>query len=122
MKNEKCKILVFFDNMIANILSNKNVIQKLLNYLLKKIIVTIDDKIRYENLQNDINRKGAKISALSSGKIDKYDYFTGKEILLSDKRRVIELAKFTYCPVGKALKKQLKIKEKQMLLQIKAKE
>ena len=108
--------------MIANILSNKNVIQKLLNYLLKKIIVTIDDKIRYENLQNDINRKGAKISALSSGKIDKYDYFTGKEILLSDKRRVIELAKFTYCPVGKALKKQLKIKEKQMLLQIKAKE
>ena len=46
--------------------------------------MTIDDKIRDEKLQYDINREGAKI-ALSSGKIDKYEYLTGKEILPPDK-------------------------------------
>ena len=46
--------------------------------------MTIDDKIRDEKLQYDINRKAAKISALSSGKIDKYEYVTGEEILPSD--------------------------------------
>ena len=42
--------------------------------------MTIDDKIKNEKLQYDINRDGAKISALSSGKIDKYKYLTGEEI------------------------------------------
>ena len=41
----------------------------------------IDDKIRYEKLQYDINRDAAKVSALSSGKIDKYEYLTGEEIV-----------------------------------------
>ena len=58
--------------------------------------MTIDDKIRDEKLQYDINREAAKISALSSGKIDKYEYLTGEEILPSDQRRVIEQAKLTY--------------------------
>ena len=40
-----------------------------------------DDKIRDENLQYDINREARKILALSSGKIDKYEYVTGEEIL-----------------------------------------
>ena len=40
--------------------------------------MTIDDKIRNKKLQYDINREAAKISALSSGKIDKCEYFTGK--------------------------------------------
>ena len=70
--------------------------------------MTIDDKIRDENLQYDINREAAKISAFSSGKIDKYEYLTGEEMLPSDKRRVIEQAKFTYSPLGKALEKQIK--------------
>ena len=39
----------------------------------------IDDKIRYEKLQYDTNRKAVKVSALSSGKIDKYEYLTGEE-------------------------------------------
>ena len=43
--------------------------------------MTIDDKIRIEKLQYDINRQAAKISALSSGKIDKYEYLTLEEIL-----------------------------------------
>ena len=50
--------------------------------------MTIDDKIRDEKLQNDINKEAAKISALSSGQIDKYEYLTGEEILSPDQRRV----------------------------------
>ena len=57
--------------------------------------MTIDDKIRDEKLQYDINREAAKISALSSRKIDKYEYLTGEEILPSDQSRIIEQAKFT---------------------------
>ena len=49
-----------------------------------------DDKIRDEKLQYDIHREAAKISVLSSGKIDKYEYLTGEEILSSDQRRVME--------------------------------
>ena len=44
----------------------------------------IDDKIRDEKLQYDINREAAKISPLSPGKIDKHEYLTGKEILPSN--------------------------------------
>ena len=46
--------------------------------------MTIDNKTKDEKLQYDTNREAAKISALSSGKIDKYEYLTGKEILLPD--------------------------------------
>ena len=41
----------------------------------------IDDKIRDEKIECDINREAAKILPLSSGKIDKYEFFTGKQIL-----------------------------------------
>ena len=41
----------------------------------------IDDKIRGEKMQYHINREVAKISALSSGKIDKFEYLAGEEIL-----------------------------------------
>ena len=58
--------------------------------------MTTDDKIGDEKLQYDINKEAAKISALSSGKIHKYEYLTGEEILPSDQRRVIEQAKLTY--------------------------
>ena len=65
----------------------------------------IDDKIRDENLQYDINREAAKISALSCGKIDKYEFLAGEEILPPDQRRVIEQATFAYSPLGKAFEK-----------------
>ena len=61
------------------------------------------------------NREAPKISALSSGKIHKYQYLTREDILPSNQQQIIEQAKFTYSPLGKALKnkqKQLKIKEK----------
>ena len=46
--------------------------------------MTTDDQIRDEKLQYDIDREAAKISALSLGKIDRYEYLTGDEILHSD--------------------------------------
>ena len=67
--------------------------------------MTIDDKIKYEKLQYNINREAAKIAALSSSKIVKYEYFTGKEILPSDQSRIIEQARFTYSPLGKSFEK-----------------
>ena len=70
--------------------------------------MAIDDKITDEKLQYDINRKAAKISALSSDKIDKYEYLTGEEILPFNQQQIIEQAKFTYFPLGKAFEKQMK--------------
>ena len=71
--------------------------------------MTIEDKIKDEKLQYDINREVAKISALSSGKIDKYEYLTGEELLPSNQQQIIEQAKFTYT---KNKQKLLKIREK----------
>ena len=73
----------------------------------------IDDKIRDETLQYDINREAAIISALSWGKINEYEYLTGKEVLPSDQWRIIEQANSICSPLGKALEKQRKTIEKQ---------
>ena len=82
--------------------------------------MTIDDKIRDEKWQYNINREAAKISALSSGKIHKYEYLTGEDILPSNKQQIIEQAKFTYSPLGKAFEKQIKTIEYQGEKQVKA--
>ena len=75
--------------------------------------MAIEDQIRDEKLQYHINREAAKISALSSGKIDKHEYPTGEEILPSDQQQIIEQAKFTYSPLEKAFEKQTKTIEDQ---------
>ena len=75
--------------------------------------MTIEDQIKDEKLQYDINRETVKISALSSGKLDKYEYLTGEEILPSNQQQIIQQAKFTYSPLGKALEKQRKTVEDQ---------
>ena len=75
--------------------------------------MTIEDQIKDEKLQYDINRKAAKISALSSGKLDKYEYLTGEEILPSNQQQIIQQAKFNYSPLGKAIKKHIKTIEDQ---------
>ena len=67
--------------------------------------MTIDDKIRDEKLKYNINTKAAKISALSSGKIDKHEYLAGEEILLFNERQITEQAKFSYYPLGKTFEK-----------------
>ena len=75
--------------------------------------MTINDQIRDEKLQYNINREAAKISALSSGKIHKYEYLTGEDILPSNQQKIIEQAKFNYSPLGKAFEKQIKTIEDQ---------
>ena len=75
--------------------------------------MTINDQIKDEKLQYDINREAAKISALSSGKIHKYEYLTGEDILPSNQQQIIEQAKFTYSLLGKAFEKQIKTIEDQ---------
>ena len=73
----------------------------------------IDDKTRDEKLQYDIKREAAKISALSSRKMDNYEFFTGEKILPSDQSRIIEQAKFAYSPIVKAFEKHKKTNEEQ---------
>ena len=82
-------------------------------------IMTINDQIRDEKLQYDINRKAAKISALSSGEIHKYGYLTGEDILPSNQQQIMEQARFLFLLWKKLLKtkqKQLKIKGKSRLI------
>ena len=81
--------------------------------------MNLEDQIRDEKIQHDINREAAKISALSSGKSDKYEYLTGEEILPSNQQQIIAQAKFTYSPLGKAFEKQIKTIEDQGEKQIK---
>ena len=57
--------------------------------------MTINDKIRDEELQYDINR-AAKVSPLLSGKIEKYEYLIGEEILPPNQSQIMNHAKFTY--------------------------
>ena len=80
----------------------------------------IRDQIRDRKLQYDINREAAKISALSLEKIDKYEYPTAKEILPSNQQRIVEQAKFTYSPLGKAFEKHIKTIEDQGEKQVEA--
>ena len=75
--------------------------------------MAINDQIRDEKLQYDINRKTAKISALSSSNIQKYEYLTGEDILPPNQQQIIEQTKFTYSPLGKAFEKQIKTIEDQ---------
>ena len=82
--------------------------------------MTINDQIRDENLQYNVNREAVKISALSSGKIHKYAYPSGDQILPSNQQQIIEQAKFTYSPLGKAFEKQIKTIEDQGKKQVDA--
>ena len=80
----------------------------------------INDQIKDGKLRYDINKEAAKISALSSGKMHKYEYLTCEDILPSNQQQIIEQARFTYSPLGKALEKQIKTIEDQGEKQIKA--
>ena len=80
----------------------------------------IDNQFKDKKLQYDINREAAKISALSSGKIDKHEYLTDEEILPSNQQQINEQANITYSPLGKAFEKQTKTIEDQREKQIKA--
>ena len=74
----------------------------------------------YNMMLTDINIEATKISALSSGKIDKNEYLTVEEMMPSDECKVIEQTKFTYSPLGKAFEKEIKKTEDEGQKQINA--
>ena len=67
-------------------------------------------KIRSNQAQYDLDRQNAKISALSSGELDKYEYLTGED--LEYKRDVLQKAKSEYSPLGQVFNKGLDAGEK----------
>ena len=83
-------------------------------------MMTINNQIKDEKFQYNINREAAKISALSSGKFHKYVYLTGEDILSSNQQQITEQTKFTYSPLGKAFDKQIKTIEDQGKKQVDA--
>ena len=82
--------------------------------------MAINNQIRDENLWYNIDREAANISALSSGKIDKYEHLNGEEILPFNEQQIIQQTKFTYSPLGKAFEKQIKTIDDKGEKQIKA--
>ena len=62
-------------------------------------IKMLDRKIKQNKAQFDLDRKAAKISALSSEDLDKYEYLTGED--LDYKLSTVEKAKFEYSPLGR---------------------
>ena len=75
--------------------------------------MTINIQIRDAKLRYDINREAAKVSALSSDKIHKYEYLAGEDTLPSNQQQIIEQGGFTYSLLGKAFEKQIKTIEDQ---------
>ena len=73
-------------------------------------IKILDRKIKQNEAQYDLDRKAAKISALSSGNLDKYEYLTGED--LNYKPSTVEQAKFDYSPLSKVFSKGLKEEDK----------
>ena len=65
----------------------------------------LDRKIMQNEAQYDFDKKAAKISALSSNNLDKYEYLTGEDLSL--KPSTAEQAKFEYSPLGKIFNKRL---------------
>ena len=65
----------------------------------------LDKKIMQNEAQYDLDRKAAKISALFSNNLDKYEYLTGEDLGL--KPSTVEQAKFEYSPLGKIFNKGL---------------
>ena len=82
--------------------------------------MTINDQIRDQQLKYDINREVDKLSALSWSKVHKYEYLPGEDILPSNQQQMIELAKFTFSPLGKTFEKQIKTIDDQWQKQVEA--
>ena len=68
-------------------------------------IKILDSKSKQNEAQYDLNRGAAKISALPSNNLDKYEYLTGEDLGL--KPSTVEQAKFEYSPLGKIFNKGL---------------
>ena len=73
-------------------------------------IKILNRKIKQNEAQYDLDREAAKISALSSNNLDKYEYLTGEDLGL--KPSTVEQAKFEYSPLGKIFNKGLSEEDK----------
>ena len=78
---------------------------------IKEQIKILDDKIKQNQADYDLYRQNAKISALSSGELDKYEYLTGED--LGYRPDLVQKAKFEYSLLGQAFNKGLDSNEKQ---------
>ena len=78
---------------------------------IKEQIKILDDKYKQNKSEYDLYRQNAKISALSSGKLDKYEYLTGED--LGYRANPIQKAKFEYSSFGQIFNKGLDVGEKQ---------
>ena len=72
---------------------------------IKEQIRILDNKIMSNQVQYDLDRQNANISALSSGELDKYEYLTGED--LGYKPDVVQKAKFEHSPLGQVFNKEL---------------
>ena len=110
---KKCTAKSYSFLVIVTTLASDNFSPFRKNFLeiIQKLIKIIDDEVRYERLQYDINIEAVKISTLLSGKIAKYKCLTG--VLPSNQSRIIKEAKLTYSPLGKVFQKQIKTIEDQ---------
>ena len=117
----KRKVLIVFDDMIADIMTNKRFqaiikelfirSRKLIKMTLTEQVKILDDKIRANKAQYNLDRKAAKISALLSSKdLEKYEYLTGED--LGYEPDLIQRAKFEYSPLGEAFNKVFKKDDK----------
>ena len=117
----KRKVLIVFDDMIADIMTNKRFqaiikelfirSRKLIKMTLTEQVKILDDKIRANKAQYNLDRKAAKISALLSSKdLEKYEYLTGED--LGYEPDLIQRAKFEYSPLGVAFNKVFKKDDK----------
>ena len=82
--------------------------RKILSEQIYNKTITIDYQIKDEKQQFDINREAAKMSALSSGKTNRYEYLTGDKMLPYHQKQITEQVKLIYSPLGKNFKKQKK--------------
>ena len=78
-------------------------------------IKTINNKVKQRKAQYSLDRQTATISALSSGNVSKYEFLTSKDILteIYQLEKAATMKKFEYSPLGKELKKQTSVAEKQ---------
>ena len=83
--------------------ARRNLLERML-----KLVMTVNAKIIDEKIQCNINREASKLSALSSGKIDKYEYLTSEDVLPVDESRIKEQDNLTYSLLGKSFEKQIK--------------
>ena len=72
-------------------------------------IKILDIKIKQNEGQYDLDRKVAKIFALSSGNLNKYEYLTGED--LNYKPSALDQAKFDYSPLSRFFNRGLKEEE-----------